>query len=91
MFLAHSQHAGVVVEETTLRHKLRVPEDLSVLGCGTSLDAVVSSICIPAEIIGSQGMMALLDMVVGNTPKSGAMYATTLNVGITMAKWRPNA
>lgn len=89
IFLAHSQHAAAVIEEVTLRHKRKVPEDLTVLGCGTNPDTLISSVTIPAETIGAHGMAALLDIVAGNTPQGGALYPPVLNTGVTMAHWPP--
>jgi len=86
LFFAHSQYAGVAVQEAVLRHKLKVPEDLSIIGCGTAPDSLVSSVCIPAETIGSDGMNALLGLIAGNPCASGTIYAPVLNQGATMTR-----
>ncbi len=86
LFFAHSQYAGIAVEEATLRYKLRVPDDIAILGCGTGRDSLVSSVCIPAETIGADGMNALLDLIAGNPCRPGAMYEPVLNPGVTIAK-----
>lgn len=85
IFVPHSQYSGLVVEEVTIRHGLRVPQDLSVLGYGADPTSVLSSVCVPAEVIGAEGMHALLQMMNGDQAPASRTYAPTINSGMTLA------
>jgi DNA-binding LacI/PurR family transcriptional regulator len=85
LFVAHSQYAAVVVEEAVLRHRLRIPDDLAVLGYGADFDSAISSLFVPAEKIGADGMRALIGMITGAPPTLSRTYAPVLNCGTTLA------
>lgn len=85
IFVPHSQYTAIVVEEVTLRHGLRVPQEISILGYGADSASALSSVCVPAETIGAEGMDALLRIIQGNPPGSSKAYPPTLNAGLTLS------
>lgn len=85
IFVPHSQYTAIVVEEVTIRHGLRVPHEISILGYGAEPASVLSSVCVPAETIGSEGMGALLRLLSGEAPGASKAYTPTLNDGMTLA------
>lgn len=88
IFVPHSQYTAIVVEEITLRHGLRVPQDISILGYGAEPESALSAVCVPVETMGAEGMAALLRLIEGEVPGPSKAYAPVLNGGLSLSDRR---
>lgn len=91
IFVPHSQYTAIVVEEVSIRHGLRVPQDISVLGYGAEPASALSAVCVPAETMGAEGMEALLRLIRGEAAGPSKAYMPTLNDGLTLSVRRAGA
>ncbi len=87
IFVPHSQQAATVLEEA-LRHRVRVPDDLSVLGYGGDVDSAISAVCVPAEAMGAHAMKALIGLIEHGAAPTGETYRPILNDGVTLSRYR---
>ena len=84
VFVPHSQYTAIVVEEVSIRHGLRVPQEVSILGYGAEPASALSAVCVPAETMGAEGMEALLRLIRGEPAGPSKAYAPVLNAGLTL-------
>lgn len=59
LFVPHSVYAGIALD-VTLTARLRIPEDVSILGYGGSVEGAITSLVVPAEEMGRDAMTFML-------------------------------